>query len=146
MDWPSPVLEIVFGGLRICMLATPRAAEAGQRAGAQPVEQALHNKVDDANRPLDQEMCRNRILESNPSGLDSLLLTSVRRPHWHARCAHELAAGVPFMRVDFCEVAGSRLFGEMTLYPGGGFEEFDPFEWDERLGSWIELPDGGHFR
>lgn len=52
----------------------------------------------------------------------------------------ELASGIPFVRVDFYEVAGRIFFGEMTFYPGSGFEEFDPCEWDERLGSWIELP------
>ena len=62
--------------------------------------------------------------------------------------ARELAAGFPFVRVDFYEVAGRRIFGEMTFYPGGGFEEFDPYEWDKRLGSWIELPEpvGGVLR
>lgn len=57
--------------------------------------------------------------------------------------AQELASGIPFVRVDFYEVAGKSLFGEMTLYPGAGMEEFDPEEWDGRLGSWIELPGGG---
>lgn len=54
--------------------------------------------------------------------------------------AELLAANIPFVRVDFYEVAGSLYFGEMTFYPGSGFEEFNPEEWDERLGSWIELP------
>lgn len=53
--------------------------------------------------------------------------------------AQKLSAGIPFVRVDFYESAGRLFFGEMTFYPGNGMEEFDPFEWDERLGSWIEL-------
>lgn len=57
--------------------------------------------------------------------------------------SERLAEDIPFVRVDFYEVAGELYFGEMTFYPGSGFEEFTPEEWDERLGSWIELPSGG---
>lgn len=57
--------------------------------------------------------------------------------------SERLADSIPFVRVDFYEVAGELYFGEMTFYPGSGFEEFDPEEWDERLGSWIDLPCGG---
>lgn len=57
--------------------------------------------------------------------------------------SERLAEGIPFVRVDFYEVANSLYFGEMTFYPGSGFEEFSPEKWDENLGSWIELPSGG---
>lgn len=56
------------------------------------------------------------------------------------RMAETLAVNIPFVRVDFYEVDGKALFGEMTFYPGAGFEEFEPLEWDYILGSWIELP------
>lgn len=55
--------------------------------------------------------------------------------------AERLSEGMPFVRVDFYEVAGQYYFGEMTFYPGSGMEEFDPARWDEELGSWIELPE-----
>lgn len=45
--------------------------------------------------------------------------------------AEALAAGIDFLRVDFCEVAGRPLFGEFCLYPGSGL---DPFAAD-----WIDL-------
>lgn len=54
--------------------------------------------------------------------------------------AERLAGGLPFVRADFYEVAGELYFGELTLYPGSGMEEFDPESWDEELGSWMELP------
>lgn len=54
--------------------------------------------------------------------------------------AERLSGGIPFVRVDFYEQGDRVLFGEMTFYPGSGFEEFDPEEWDERLGSWMEHP------
>ena len=53
--------------------------------------------------------------------------------------AEELSAGIPFVRVDFYEVAGRPVCGEMTFYPGSGFEEFDPPSADLELGSWIDL-------
>lgn len=52
-----------------------------------------------------------------------------------------LSKDIPFVRVDFYEVNGKIYFGEMTLFPGCGFEEFTPYSWDEKLGSWIQLPE-----
>lgn len=54
--------------------------------------------------------------------------------------AETLSKDIPFVRVDFYEVDGKVYFGELTFYPGAGFEEFTPEIWDEILGSWIELP------
>lgn len=56
--------------------------------------------------------------------------------------AEKLAEKLPFVRVDFYEINGRVRFGELTLYPGSGFEEFSPEVWDDTLGSWIELPGG----
>lgn len=56
------------------------------------------------------------------------------------RLAEELSKDIPFVRVDFYEVNGKIYFGEMTFYPGSGYEEFEPDEWDYTLGSWITLP------
>lgn len=54
--------------------------------------------------------------------------------------AEELSKGLVFARIDFYIVNGRIYFGEYTLYPGCGMEEFHPYEWDYRLGSWIQLP------
>lgn len=54
--------------------------------------------------------------------------------------AEELAESIPFVRVDFYESKDQIFFGELTLYPGSGFEEFNPPEWDEKMGSWLILP------
>ena len=54
--------------------------------------------------------------------------------------SEKLAVGIPFVRIDFYEVNNKVYFGEMTFFPGSGFEEFTPSEWDYRLGSWLELP------
>lgn len=54
--------------------------------------------------------------------------------------AERLAEGIPFVRVDFYEIDGRPYFGEMTLYPGSGWEEFTPPKWDRVLGDWLTLP------
>ena len=53
--------------------------------------------------------------------------------------AEKLSQGIPFIRVDFYEVDKKVYFGELTLYPGSGFEEFTPEEWDYKLGELINL-------
>ena len=55
--------------------------------------------------------------------------------------AEKLAADLPHVRVDFYEVNGELYFGEMTLYHWSGMMPFDPPEWDEKIGSWINLPE-----
>lgn len=54
--------------------------------------------------------------------------------------SEKLAADIPFVRVDFYEVNGKLYFGELTFYPGSGFEEFYPEEYDKILGDMLELP------
>jgi len=56
------------------------------------------------------------------------------------KLAEKLARNIPFVRVDFYEIKNRIYFGELTFYPGAGFEEFNPEEYDEILGSWINLP------
>ena len=51
-----------------------------------------------------------------------------------------LAKGLPFSRIDFYDINGSPYFGEITLYPNGGYGWFRPEEWNERIGSWFKLP------
>lgn len=53
--------------------------------------------------------------------------------------AERLAKDTPFVRVDFYEIDGSPLFGEMTFYPGSGLGLFPP-EYDELFGRLISYP------
>lgn len=46
---------------------------------------------------------------------------------------------MPFARVDFYDVNDNVFFGEITLYPFGGFGKFIPEEWDIILGDWLKL-------
>lgn len=43
------------------------------------------------------------------------------------------------VRVDFYEVNGKVYFGEMTFFHHGGWTPFDPSEYDEQLGQYIDL-------
>lgn len=55
------------------------------------------------------------------------------------RCAEILSKPFPFVRVDFYEIGGKPLVGEMTFYSGGGILPFDPVEWDYKMGEYIPL-------
>ena len=55
--------------------------------------------------------------------------------------AEKLAAGVPYLRVDFYYHEGKILFGETTFYTWGGYTRFEPEEIDAWLGGLLELPE-----
>ena len=52
-----------------------------------------------------------------------------------------LSKGIPFVRIDLYENNGNVKFGEYTFYPGSGYEEFMPEEWDYKIGEWLHLPE-----
>lgn len=58
--------------------------------------------------------------------------------------AQKLSIEIPFVRVDFYEINERPYFGELTFYPGNGFEEFTPERYDLLLGDWIKLPGGNN--
>lgn len=51
-----------------------------------------------------------------------------------------LSKSIPYLRVDFYCTDGKLKFGELTFFPGSGFERFNPDSFDEKIGSWITLP------
>lgn len=55
--------------------------------------------------------------------------------------AEALSDRIPHLRVDFYEVDGNVYFGEMTFFHFSGMVPFEPQEWDEIIGSWIDLPE-----
>lgn len=55
--------------------------------------------------------------------------------------ARKLSEGFPFVRVDFYNIGGKILFGEMTFYPGDGRQEFYPDRYNAIIGSYLELPE-----
>lgn len=53
--------------------------------------------------------------------------------------AEKLSSNHTFLRVDFYEMNGKIYFGELTFYPASGFGKFEPEEWDEKMGKFINL-------
>lgn len=54
--------------------------------------------------------------------------------------AGKLSKGIPHVRVDFYEVNGSPVFGELTFCHFAGMVPFEPEEWDYKFGEWLKLP------
>lgn len=50
-----------------------------------------------------------------------------------------LAAGLPFVRVDFYDLGDHVVFGELTWYPEAGRGRFSPPEYDVEFGGWLSL-------
>lgn len=55
--------------------------------------------------------------------------------------AQQLSKDIPHVRVDFYEINGNIYFGELTFFTGSGFIPFKERKWDEKLGSWLILPE-----
>lgn len=53
--------------------------------------------------------------------------------------SEKMSKNIPFVRIDWYEINGELYFGEYTFYPGCGFEEFTPEEWDYKLGKLINI-------
>lgn len=53
--------------------------------------------------------------------------------------AEQLSDGFKFLRVDLYNVKGRIYFGELTFYPAAGMLPFVPNEWDEKLGSMLNV-------
>ena len=55
------------------------------------------------------------------------------------KLSKKLAQDIPFVRIDWYEINGELYFGELTFFPGSGYEVFNPIEWDKKLGDMLEL-------
>lgn len=53
--------------------------------------------------------------------------------------AETIASDFKFVRVDFYLIENRIYFGELTFFPGNGWEEFNPIEWDYKLGAMLDL-------
>lgn len=56
------------------------------------------------------------------------------------KIAEKLSEGMIFLRVDMYSIYDKIYCGEMTLYPGSGFIQFNPMETDYKLGELLKLP------
>lgn len=55
--------------------------------------------------------------------------------------AEILAEGFPHVRVDFYNLDGRIVFGEMTFFNASGYVQFEPDEFDVELGNAFHLPE-----
>ena len=51
----------------------------------------------------------------------------------------ELSKEIPFVRIDLYETGNHLYFGEMTFYPASGFVQFEPEEYDDIFGRWLNI-------
>ena len=51
----------------------------------------------------------------------------------------KLSKHIPFIRTDFYIINNKVYFGELTFYPGSGFQKIEPDEWNYKLGEMIDL-------
>ena len=58
------------------------------------------------------------------------------------RCAEQLAAPFPHVRVDFLYTHGRITFGELTFFDGSGYTCFEPDSFDFEAGRMFDLPSG----
>ena len=56
------------------------------------------------------------------------------------RIAEKLSENIPFLRVDMYSIFDKIYCGELTLYPGSGFIQFNPMHTDYELGKLLVLP------
>jgi hypothetical protein len=54
--------------------------------------------------------------------------------------AKKMSENIPHVRVDFYLIQDKIYFGELTFAHGGGYEKFEPEQFDFEMGSWLELP------
>lgn len=81
--------------------------------------------------PLKRPNMSSDVEVAKPSKLDSMITI-----------AELFSKEIPFLRVDLYEISGKLYFGELTFFPAGGFEAFEPEDWDLKMGEWLQLPKG----
>lgn len=77
---------------------------------------------------LSPEAVHAAIQPSNPAKLSTQLAI-----------AKQLSKNLPFVRIDLFEVGSKVYFGEITFYPLSGMGRFKPDQWNQILGSCINL-------
>lgn len=73
---------------------------------------------------------------------DYLRLGNVPKPQHFEEMkiiARELSKGIPFVRIDLFEENDRVYFSEFTLCPASGFMPFEPQEYDNIVGEWLDL-------
>ena len=109
--------------------------------GEPKVIQVIQNdkQVNESIDYFDTEWFKLRLRQNYPNS--EIPLPAPKTLQTMLRYVAQLSAGHPFLRVDFYEVNGRAYFSEFTFFSDGGTAQFDPPEWDRKLGDWIRLPE-----
>lgn len=94
-------------------------------------EEPFFNFFDENYTPLNLKQGHpvNTIIPEKPKGYEKMV-----------EIAEKLSEGIPHVRIDLYIINGDVYFGEYTFYHFGGVVPFEPNGWDEKIGSWLELP------
>lgn len=94
-------------------------------------ERRFNNHYDINWKPIEFEVVFKRYPKEydRPKCLEELITMS-----------EKLSEGIPYLRVDWYDVNGELLFGELTFYTWGGTCIFEPKSFNKTLGDWITLP------
>ncbi|MCT4478534.1 glycosyl transferase [Peribacillus frigoritolerans] len=57
------------------------------------------------------------------------------------KLSKKLSSGFPHARVDFYYIKEKVIFGEITFFHQSGMGKIKPLEFEEEMGSWLNLPD-----
>ncbi len=82
----------------------------------------------------------NKLLLKRPGMPSDTEISRPQRLSEMIEIAKVFSKEIPFLRVDLYEVSSRLYFGELTFFPAGGFETFEPEEWDRQMGEWLCLP------
>ena len=55
------------------------------------------------------------------------------------KMAEELSKPFPHVRVDFYNISGNIIFGELTFFNASGYVEFEPDSFDKEMGNQFNL-------
>ena len=94
-------------------------------------EEPFFNFFDENYNPLNLKQGHpvNTIIPEKPKGFEKMV-----------EIAEKLSEAIPHVRIDLYIINGNVYFGEYTFYHFGGVVPFEPNGWDEKIGSWLELP------
>lgn len=53
--------------------------------------------------------------------------------------AEALSKPFPFVRVDFCVSQNQPWLGEFTFFPAAGYDPFEPYQFDYKMGGWLNV-------
>ncbi len=79
--------------------------------------------------PVKQHYPNADVRPSKPEGFDEM-----------AELARKLSQGLRHVRVDFFQVGQQVYFGELTFVHFGGYEKFEPEQYDYEFGKFLKLP------